>query len=722
MALQIMMHCWADSLKSRLEDLLTPPAASVLEQVVSTTVVILLALEEVQNTSLHVTENIRLGVLTSVAHYLESENNFNNKKVLLQCFGRVLTSLMQTARDVTSDEFYVIKEYFNIPVSSLRSVLSAAHITTIRLILQYYSRNKDTLQLPDKYLSTMVSVLFQTHLVQDGSLFPELAPLLASAGTADILALPSLQNNIIVKETINRNLELLTLDQRQAFGLWYSKVLPPSNIIAAPQSLIRDTGNLIAYLPFYNFQHLTSAQLLDGLGVLQRNTLTPLKQEFIAQSIIGTYRNLTAQDFTRLGNLSCLADPNDLLAYKGTEAFRVIRDIVMNCTHDGLSLPSYLTSNLLLNSTELQVPSLLSPDRLAELAPFLPSLGVTFLQGLSPSQLLAVLPALKSVSFSPAQASIIIDKLSSVTTLTAPGQLQEFGSLAVGIRAETLLSLTPDILLSSLPAMAQHTPGFSPTQANAIATKLWDFPDVVSWLGDVEPLLCCTPLVSILPRIHLLVNSITSTSTKHWNTQQAKAIFREVINLKPKLIKQSFLSLGTLGQGVSCKALQDHFQVDHSHSAVRTILAFLNHQPGLLHTSLKTCVIETLYQFDFFPELLKDFGAEIALSMPVRTIKKFTTDMMGTLRKMIIQNPQHFLLLSRTKRELLVDKIIQRLSSQKLEPDNTQSGGPVSFLSAYQQTAGDFHGADDCGAYREAVYESASVGTWGCGDPLFGEE
>lgn len=42
-------------------------------------------------------------------------------------------------------------------------------------------------------------------------------------------------------------------------------------------------------------------QLLDGLDVLQRNTLTSLKQEFIANSIVGTYRNLTAQDFTRLG-------------------------------------------------------------------------------------------------------------------------------------------------------------------------------------------------------------------------------------------------------------------------------------------------------------------------------------------------------------------------------------------------------------------------------------
>lgn len=45
--------------------------------------------------------------------------------------------------------------------------------------------------------------------------------------------------------------------------------------------------------------HHGSPQLLDGLDVLQRNTLTPLKEEFIAQSIIGTYKNLTAKDFIR---------------------------------------------------------------------------------------------------------------------------------------------------------------------------------------------------------------------------------------------------------------------------------------------------------------------------------------------------------------------------------------------------------------------------------------
>ncbi|XP_070762114.1 stereocilin [Enoplosus armatus] len=661
MALQMMVRCWVESLSSRVEDLLTTPVATLLEQAVSTTVVILLALEEVQNTSLHVTENIRLSVLASVVRYLERENNFDKKRVLLQCFGVVLTSLMQTARDVTSDEFFVIKEYFSIPLSSLRPVLSAAHITTVRLILQYYSRNKDTLQLPNKYLSTMVSVLFHTHLVKDGSLFPELAPLLAAASPADIKALPSVQNNINVRETINRNLGQMTLDQRRAFGLWYSKVMPPSSITRGHQSLIRDTGNLIAYLPFHNFQHLSPAQLLDGLDVLQRNTITSLKQEFIAQSLIGTYRNLTAQDFTRMGKLSCLADPEDLLLYKGTEVFSVIRDTVMNCTREGLSLPSRLISSLLLNSTELKVPSSFSSDRLAELSHLLPSLGVPFLQGLTPLQLLAVSHALDSVPFSPAQASIIVDKLSSSYTLTAPGQLQELGSLIVGMKTETLLTLTSDRLLSSLPAMAQHTPGLSPPQANAVSTKLWGFPEVVGWLDDVEPLLFCTPLLSVLPRTRLIVNNITTASTKAWNTQQAKAIFKEVLDTNPNIINQDFLSLGTVGQGVSCKVLQERFRADSLPSSVRGILAFLRQQPSPLHTSLKKCIIEELYQFEFFSELLEDLGAEIALSMPVSTIKKFPTDMMDALRKMIVQDPHHFLLLSRTKQQLLVDKMVQRM-------------------------------------------------------------
>lgn len=86
-ALQMMVRCWLESLVTRVEALLTPPVAAVLEQAVSSTVVILLALEEVQNSSLHVTENIRQSVLKSVVSYIKRENTFEKKRVLLQCFG-----------------------------------------------------------------------------------------------------------------------------------------------------------------------------------------------------------------------------------------------------------------------------------------------------------------------------------------------------------------------------------------------------------------------------------------------------------------------------------------------------------------------------------------------------------------------------------------------------------------------------------------------------------
>lgn len=64
------------------------------------------------------------------------------------------------------------------------------------------------------------------------------------------------------RDTVNSHLPSLTLEQRLAFGLWYGEALSPSNITGGPRSLITDTGNLIAYLPFHIFQHLSPAQVL----------------------------------------------------------------------------------------------------------------------------------------------------------------------------------------------------------------------------------------------------------------------------------------------------------------------------------------------------------------------------------------------------------------------------------------------------------------------------
>ncbi|MEQ2164925.1 hypothetical protein GOODEAATRI_011794 [Goodea atripinnis] len=125
------------------------------------------------------------------------------------------------------------------------------------------------------------------------------------------------------------------------------------------------------------------------------------------------------------------------------------------------------------------------------------------------------------------KASIIVDKLFQTNTLST-GQLQQLGTLIVGVKTETLLNLTSDKLLSAAKALTPHLPVRSlpyidahcPLEANTIATKLWGFQEVVNWLDDVKPLLKCTPLLSVLRRTRLLVEKLSNTSTKPWNTQQ----------------------------------------------------------------------------------------------------------------------------------------------------------------------------------------------------------
>ncbi|KPP79439.1 hypothetical protein Z043_100989, partial [Scleropages formosus] len=399
LGLQLILRCAMEIL---LGVHLTDEVSSLVAQATRELVVVLLALEERQLTSLRVTENIRLSVLQSVMLYLERETNFNSKRVLLQCFGKVLTSLMQTGRDVTSDGYFLIKEYFRIPLPSLGAVLRAADVTTIRQILLYFNRNQGTLQLSTDYLQTMVTVFFQTQLVGDPTLFPDLAPLLSEARPADILALPPLQNNVDVIKTINSKINSLSIEQRRAFGKWFSQSTNFLNTTPGAPSFITDVGNLITYLPFSSFQRLSPAQLLNGLDVILRNPVTPIQEQFVAQTILEAFTNLTADYFRRLGNLTCLAHPKDLLVYRNTEAFTVIQDSVRVCVSRGLQVPSDMISSLFLNSSELKVPTSLSSERVKQLAEFLPWLGADFLRQLTPSQLLPALPKLAAVPFTPA--------------------------------------------------------------------------------------------------------------------------------------------------------------------------------------------------------------------------------------------------------------------------------------------------------------------------------
>lgn len=84
--LQMLLRCGMEILQPRLQNLMTTQVTAVVKQATSLWIVLLLALEESQMTSLRVTENIRLSVLESIVVYMDNEANFDKKRVLLQCF------------------------------------------------------------------------------------------------------------------------------------------------------------------------------------------------------------------------------------------------------------------------------------------------------------------------------------------------------------------------------------------------------------------------------------------------------------------------------------------------------------------------------------------------------------------------------------------------------------------------------------------------------------
>lgn len=106
LGLQLVLRCGVEALQPQLNKLLNREVSSLVAQATTQLVLLLLALEERQMTSLRVTENIRLSVLQSVVRYLDREMDFSNKRVLLQCFGVTSHSVASIHSLLHSKLFY----------------------------------------------------------------------------------------------------------------------------------------------------------------------------------------------------------------------------------------------------------------------------------------------------------------------------------------------------------------------------------------------------------------------------------------------------------------------------------------------------------------------------------------------------------------------------------------------------------------------------------------
>lgn len=92
--------------------------------------------------------------------------------------------------------------------------------------------------------------------------------------------------SIFRRNTINSNIRSLSVEQRRAFGRWYSRALSSLNMTAGGPSFIRDTGNLIVYLPFHSFQHLSPAQVTDTTPLCETRASPATARQLSVVSIV----------------------------------------------------------------------------------------------------------------------------------------------------------------------------------------------------------------------------------------------------------------------------------------------------------------------------------------------------------------------------------------------------------------------------------------------------
>ncbi|XP_039627283.1 stereocilin [Polypterus senegalus] len=427
-------------------------------------------------------------------------------------------------------------------------------------------------------------------------------------------------------------------------------------------AFVKEVGALLACLPFNKFQQLSAAQMLVNVEKLLAVPMTNLQQQFLAQSILKAYTNLTSQDFKRLGNLTCLGHTVDLLPYLHTPAMDIIKKNIQSCLRMGFIVPSEMISLFLVNSTFLNNVSALSIEQLNDLAVVMPKLGLPFLKQLLPSQVEALLPVLSSVQFSPFQAQELVDKLFLSKSDILPVTLSSLGSLITGVRPEILRGLSEDTLAYGLANISNWKSLLNPVQKATIASKLWASNRVKEWFDILEPLVSETPLLIVKSQLNALLSNISATSRMSWNNQQANLLFRETHRDKGIRTESFLQSLGKILQGIDCTTIGNLLASSTSpSSASYQILLFFQQVAVQLPSALKQCIIEQMSNVSLTTVLLQDLGAQVAVELPISKVKRLSTDVMQSLRTMIIQDPNEFLSLPKIRQVLLVDKVAQRL-------------------------------------------------------------
>ncbi|XP_032906147.1 stereocilin [Amblyraja radiata] len=392
--------------------------------------------------------------------------------------------------------------------------------------------------------------------------------------------------------------------------------------------------------------------------MLLTNKLTTVQERFLSHTILKGDREIGTSDFERLGRLICSASSQDLKPYKqNLQMFVIIKEQLLNCIGDDIFVPNELLRDFLLRTNGITNEGILVTNELSSMISLLPILGLSFIKQLHPVQIQSILPELRTVNLSSAQARAIIDKILQNTSITEE-LLDSLGSTVVGIRPNTLRVIPPALLMHILPSMAANKGKLSPVQKLVAVNKLWES-DNINFFKKLDSLTKDIPLISLRSKVKILLSNADDLSQMKWSVQQAQMLFGKVLEANGYNITEDILSsLGFVAQGVDCATLK-HLSTPNR---FLKLLQFFRDLPIELPVSLRSCLLEVLNSFVLTVETVQSMQPQLLLDLQLLKIRRFPINITQQLLQVIVKNPIPFLKLPSSKQSLMVDWIVQVLN------------------------------------------------------------
>ncbi|XP_028926442.1 LOW QUALITY PROTEIN: stereocilin [Ornithorhynchus anatinus] len=644
-----------------------------------------------------------LSVLRTVGEYLTREKRppgpnsdptshpGPGKRELLACYSPVLWDLIRGAENDPALQI-LVEEYLQMPPESLQRLVLSAESEAVRGFLDSLRRAWPQLQVPpeeERALGRLTALLLQRVPRLTPQLFVDLSPFVPFMAVTDLLRLPpALLVNGSVLAAIRAHSPGLSPEQKEALA---RRLLDPEvfgAVPAWPRELLWSVLPLLPHLPLEHFLQLSPTQIQALGDSWPAVGLGPGQARHVLRSLVNQSGPDGEEQVRRLGPLACFLSPEDLqsLAPLRDPAGPVERGL-LQCAANGTLSPQGRVAYELLRVLPGASGAALSPRELQAWAPLLPQLRLSFWQALAEPQLRAILPALRDASLTPAQATLLLERLLREENVTEE-DLCSLRPLLHGLGPQTLRVIPGSLLARAchclMPALAQLSPPQMAALLQALRASLPPLqrPRPAVWPDCLMPLL---PLKLLQREAPALLADRSRSRRLLWSEQQAQFLWRK-IPASTNLTLRSLRALGTLAGGVSCESLQQLGWTTDFLEAMGIIYQL----PTRVRGSLRACVWEELQRrLDVPGPELGSLSPEMLLDLPARMMDSLSNESILRVLELVRREPERPLTLPPHRRAALAERALRGL----VPPD-----GPLSeeVLGALGPLAG-FLGTESAG-------------------------